>query len=125
MSSVLLSVSNLHKRYGPNTVLAGIDLEILEGETVAVLGHSGCGKTTLLRCIAALLNFEEGLVTFAGNRLAEANKKRLPSWQRRRNIVMVLQSYSLIPNLTVERNITLPLEKVQNKSKEIAKEDLY
>jgi NitT/TauT family transport system ATP-binding protein len=105
MSEPLISVRSLSKSFaGPNgraiTVLDDINLEVAEGEFVALLGRSGSGKSTLLRCIAGLIAPSSGEVMFRGQRLTGSN----------RETTMVFQTFALLPWLTVQENVELGLE---------------
>ena len=93
-----LRLEGLAKRYGDVEALAPLDLEVGEGELLAVVGPSGCGKTTLLRLVAGLEEPSDGRVLLGGRDVTD--------WRPgRRNVAMVFQSYALFPHLTVERNI--------------------
>jgi spermidine/putrescine transport system ATP-binding protein len=94
----LLSIRNLAKKFGSNTVLNDISLEIAEGEFLTILGESGSGKTTLLRVIAGFEYADRGEVWMANERL-----DNLPPYRRRVNTVF--QHYALFPHLTVEENV--------------------
>ncbi|MEV4892175.1 ABC transporter ATP-binding protein [Nonomuraea sp. NPDC055795] len=87
-------------RSGTVEALREIDLEVAEGEFVAVIGRSGCGKSTLLRIVAGLLPATEGEVTVAGERVTKA----------RRDIAMLFQRPALLPWRTVLDNVLLPVE---------------
>jgi iron(III) transport system ATP-binding protein len=100
---VFLSLRNITKRFGAVLALNDVSLDIGEGEFVCFLGPSGCGKTTLLRIIAGLETPDAGVVTQNG-----ASLIGVPA--RLRNFGIVFQSYSLFPNMTVERNIGYGLE---------------
>jgi NitT/TauT family transport system ATP-binding protein len=101
----LISVRELSKSFeGPTgrplTVLDDINLDVAEGEFVALLGRSGSGKSTLLRCIAGLMAPTQGQVLFRGERLTGPN----------RETTMVFQTFALLPWLTVQQNVELGLE---------------
>src|SRR3954467_2801838 len=98
--SYAVKVANLHKTYrqGQRTVeaLRGVDLEIEEGEFVAIMGASGSGKSTLLHLCAALDRFEKGSIEVAGHRLETLDESQL-SRLRRRRIGVVFQDLNPIP----------------------------
>jgi len=91
------------------TILDGVDLEILAGESVAILGPSGSGKSTLLGLMAGLDRPSEGEVWIAGARIDRMSEDEL-SLLRRRQIGFVFQSFQLLANLTALENVLLPLE---------------
>ena len=97
-----LRLSGIHKSFGAFTALAGIDLDIAQGEFVCFLGPSGCGKTTLLRIIAGLEVQSAGRIEQAGRDIS-----RLPPAERDYGIVF--QSYALFPNLSVADNVAYGL----------------
>lgn len=99
-----LRIENLRKSYGNVPVLKGINLSVEHGDVVAVIGRSGSGKSTMLRCINGLEPFQEGLIEVVGHKLdqARANLREL-----RKEVGMVFQSYNLFPHLSVAENITL------------------
>ncbi|MBA4699773.1 MAG: ABC transporter ATP-binding protein [Ruminococcus sp.] len=109
----ILKTRNLKKYYGgePNMVKAldGINLEIEDGEFVAVVGTSGSGKSTLLHMLGGLDNPTEGIVTIAGNDISKMNQENLTVF-RRRQIGFIFQNYNLVPMLNVYENMVLPLE---------------
>ena len=98
-----IRVENIVKRFGEVTALKGVSLEIEKGELFFLLGGSGCGKTTLLRCIAGLEEPTEGKVFFGNDDVT-----RLPT--HKREAAMVFQSYALWPHLSVGKNIAFGLE---------------
>ena len=89
-------------------VLADLHLQVPTGEFLALMGPSGSGKTTLLNLIGGLDRPTRGLVTVAGERLDQLSDHRLAAW-RARHIGFVFQLYNLMPVLTAERNVELPL----------------
>jgi putative ABC transport system ATP-binding protein len=91
------------------TILEGIDLEVGEGEFVAVLGPSGSGKSTLLALMAGLDRPSEGEVMLAGERIDRLSEDRL-ALMRRHSIGFVFQSFQLLGNFTARENVMLPLE---------------
>lgn len=98
-----IRADSLVKTFGPTRALDGIDLEILPGELFFLLGASGCGKTTLLRCIAGLETPTAGRIFFG-----ERDVTAMPP--HKREAAMVFQSYALWPHLTVAQNISFGLE---------------
>jgi len=97
-----LVIKNLHKSFGKNKVLNGINFELKEGERVVVLGPSGSGKSTFLRCINWMEEPTAGEIYLDGTLVTEKNVRKV-----RRNIGMVFQHFNLINNLTVMENLTL------------------
>jgi putative ABC transport system ATP-binding protein len=89
-------------------VLAGLDLEIPDGEFLALMGPSGSGKTTLLNLIGGLDRPTRGSVEVGGQRIDRLSERRLAAW-RARHVGLVFQFYNLLPVLTARRNIELPL----------------
>ena len=89
-------------------VLADLNLQVPAGEFLALMGPSGSGKTTLLNLIGGLDRPTKGMVTVAGERIDQLSDRRLAAW-RARHIGFVFQLYNLMPVLTAERNVELPL----------------
>jgi putative ABC transport system ATP-binding protein len=89
-------------------VLGGLDLEIPEGEFLALMGPSGSGKSTLLNLIGGLDRPTEGSIDVGGQRIDKLSDRRLAAW-RARHVGLVFQFYNLLPVLTAERNVELPL----------------
>jgi len=112
MSNSLVSVRDLHKvfqRGGQRIdVLQGVNLDIPEGDYLALMGPSGSGKTTLLNLIGGLDTPSEGSITVAGDRIDKLSGGKLSAW-RARHIGFVFQLYNLLPVLTAARNVELPL----------------
>jgi polar amino acid transport system ATP-binding protein len=130
--SALLRVVALHKRFGPNEVLRGIDLDVAAGETVTVIGPSGSGKTTLLRCINYLERPTGGHV-YIEDRLVGERKKGdgyVPVGDRelaaeRTAMGMVFQRFNLWPHLTALGNVTLgPIRVLGQPAKQAREEGL-
>ena len=97
-----LIIKNLHKSFGKNKVLNGINFKLTEGERVVILGPSGSGKSTFLRCINWMEEPTAGEMYFDGELVTEKNIRRI-----RRNIGMVFQHFNLISNMTVMENLIL------------------
>lgn len=106
--NALLTGTGLHRSYGPTPALRGIDIEIGEGEIVAVTGPSGCGKSTLLHCLAGILKVDSGEVSYREQDIGlwtEAARSRL----RRTDFGVLFQFGQLVPELTAAENVALPL----------------
>ncbi|BDD42078.1 amino acid ABC transporter ATP-binding protein [Streptococcus ruminantium] len=116
MTNVIISIKDLHKYYGKNEVLKGIDLEIQQGQVVVIIGPSGSGKSTFLRTMNLLEVPTKGTVTFEG---VDITDKSNDIFKMREKMGMVFQQFNLFPNMTVLENITLsPI-----KTKGIAREE--
>lgn len=105
----ILEIKNLHKSFGKTEVLKGVDLSLEKGEVLAIIGSSGGGKTTLLRCINYLELAEEGTIKVKGELIYDG-KKPITDEEIRKNMLhfgMVFQQFNLFPQYTVKENITL------------------
>jgi polar amino acid transport system ATP-binding protein len=104
-----VDVQGLVKRFGLNTVLEGVDLEVEEHQVVCLIGASGSGKSTLLRCVNGLEASQGGTITVDGRRVIQDDIKlnRL-----RRDVGIVFQAFNLFPHMTVLDNVTLAPRKV-------------
>ncbi|TBL70521.1 phosphonate ABC transporter ATP-binding protein [Paenibacillus thalictri] len=104
MASSILEIRNLRKVYTDGTsALQGIDLQVQQGEFIAVIGPSGAGKSTLLRCINRLVQPSEGTVMFNGMDTTKASGGQIR--KLRREVGMIFQSFNLIERVTVLRNV--------------------
>ena len=112
--SVKIKIVDAVKRYGNNTIISDLSLDIKEGEFFTLLGPSGCGKTTLLRMIAGFNSIEGGDFYFNDKRINDMDPAK-------RNIGMVFQNYAIFPNMTVENNVAFGL-KNRKRSKDIIKQ---
>jgi polar amino acid transport system ATP-binding protein len=120
-----IDIRGLHKSFGDNHVLRGIDFHVSHGEVVCVIGPSGSGKSTLLRCVNRLEEASEGTILIEGEdiRDPDADVDRLRS-----RIGMVFQSFNLFPHLSVLRNLTIAQRRVRRRSEaeavEVARRNL-
>ena len=105
----MLQISQLKKSFDSLQVLNGIDLHVKKGEVVSVIGPSGTGKSTLLRCINYLEQPTSGSITIDGLCISPETKSRKRLYEIRRKSSMIFQDHSLFENKTVLENITLPL----------------
>ena len=104
MNDPIVAFMDVHKRFGELEVLKGISLTVEEGKVVALLGRSGSGKSTALRCINGLEKIASGSLKVCGR---ELGRGALDLRALRRDVGIVFQSYNLFPHLTVEQNVTL------------------
>ncbi len=111
--SVDIRIRNAIKRYGENTIIPNLSLDIKEGEFFTLLGPSGCGKTTLLRMIAGFNTIEGGDFFFNEVRINDMDPVK-------RNIGMVFQNYAIFPHLSVEKNVAFGLKNRHFSKEEIA-----
>ncbi|WP_024781689.1 amino acid ABC transporter ATP-binding protein [Streptococcus mutans] len=122
MSETLISIKNLHKYFGKNEVLKGIDLDIKQGEVLVIIGPSGSGKSTFLRTMNLLEVPTKGSITFEG---VDITDKSNDIFKMREKMGMVFQQFNLFPNMTVLENITLSPIKTKGLSKTEAEEKAY
>ena len=101
--SVSIHFKDIVKKYGNNTIIPGLDLDVREGEFFTLLGPSGCGKTTLLRMVAGFNSIEGGTISFNGKVINDIAPNK-------RNIGMVFQNYAVFPHMTVRENVAFGLE---------------
>jgi polar amino acid transport system ATP-binding protein len=108
VSDAIIRVESLRKFHGKREVLRGIDAEVYRGETIAIVGPSGGGKSTFLRCLNGLNSFDSGTVSIAGLRLEAGIPPVAPSLRTlRARVGMVFQGFHLFPHLTALENICL------------------
>lgn len=113
----IIKVKNLKKSFGYNHVLKGIDIEIEEGEVVVVVGSSGSGKSTFLRCLNLLEEPTSGEITIDGVKLTD---KKVDLNTLRREVGMVFQQFNLFPNYNIIDNIKLAPKKLRKTSDQAA-----
>lgn len=120
MTDVILETRNLKKSFGKLEVLKGISTGIRRGEVVSIIGPSGGGKSTFLRCLNLLETPDGGQVLFKGQDITD---KKLNISQYRQSIGMVFQHFNVFPNLTVLENVTLAPVLEKKVPKDQAKEE--
>lgn len=98
---VVLKAEGLKKAYGPVTIVEGFNLQVREGEAVALVGRNGAGKSTVLRCLVGADRPDEGTVTICGNRMSETNP------QIRRDLATVIDDLDFFPDLAVVEHLDL------------------
>ena len=102
----MLEIRNLRKAFGPLQVLKGIDLDVNKGDVVAILGSSGSGKTTMLRCLNFLERADAGMMDFDGRRIELHRATHAEINALRRRTGFVFQNYNLFANKTALQNVT-------------------
>lgn len=115
----LLTADDLSVRFGRQSVLRNITLEVPRGQTLAIIGESGCGKTVLLKTLIGLVRPTKGTVTYAGQQLDQLNEKQLTELRTR--FGFVFQNAALFDSLTIADNVAFPLREHRH----IGLEDAY
>jgi len=112
MSERILEVKNIHKSFGGNEVLRGIDFTLDKSEVLVIIGSSGSGKTTLLRCLNFLEEADTGSISVCGQTIWQAKQKQTDAEirQNRLHFGLVFQSFNLFPQYNVLKNVTLAAE---------------
>ncbi len=124
-SQKFITITNLAKRFGPNLILDGISLEVNSGETVALIGPSGGGKSTLLRCLNCLNTFDAGQIQVGPYTLQPHSNgvvSKSEALQVRRLLGMIFQDFQLFPHLTALQNVTEAPVQVMHRSVAEARE---
>mgnify|MGYP002515460102 CR=1 FL=1 len=111
----LIQVKNLQKSFGANTVLDGVTVDIYKGDVVCVIGASGSGKSTFLRCLNLLEEPTGGQILFEGTDITD---KKTDINKHRQKMGMVFQQFNLFPHMTILENLTLAPMKLQGKRRE-------
>ena len=119
MTDQLVRIESLHKRFGSNHVLRGIDLSVTKGEVVCIIGPSGSGKSTLLRCVNMLETPSEGKVFVDGIELTHPD---CDLDRARTSTGMVFQSFNLFAHMSVLDNVTIALRKVLKQDRTTAED---
>ncbi len=115
----MIKVENLHKSFGDLEVLKGVSEHIRKGEVVSVIGASGSGKSTFLRCLNMLEEPEEGSIIFEG---VDITKEKVNIDQHRQKMGMIFQHFNVFPHMTVIENITMAPMLIKKKGKQEAEE---
>jgi ABC-type polar amino acid transport system ATPase subunit len=118
-ADAILRIEGLVKRFGTRTVLDGVDLAVAPGQVVVIVGPSGTGKSTLLRCINGLESIHGGRILFEGRPVLAHSKEVI---RVRRHIGMIFQSFNLYPHLSAFQNVTLAPIKVLGESRAVVEE---
>lgn len=118
----MLKIRNVKKKFGDNEVLKGVDLNIESGEILVVVGHSGGGKTTLLRCVNALEHCDSGDIEINGKTLCKDGKyiDKKSIRELRKDIGLVFQNFNLFPHMSVMENLIEAPQRVLGISKKDA-----
>jgi len=117
--SIVVKFDNVHLSFGASPVLRGVSFEVHKGQVLVLIGRSGSGKSTALRCVDRLERINDGDITVCGRSISDPN---LDLRALRQDVGIVFQSYNLFPHLTVEQNITLAPRWVKKLSKAAARE---
>jgi polar amino acid transport system ATP-binding protein len=127
-NNTLLEIKNLHKRYGDLEVLKGVDCSMQQGEVISIIGSSGSGKTTMLRCINMLEEFQGGQIRLDGEQIGyieEGGTRKRRSEKdiaRQRSMTgMAFQQFNLFPHMTAAGNVMLGLVKVKKMPRDEAR----
>ena len=128
MDTPLLSLKSLGKSFGDNKVFSGVNLDVMPGDRIAILGASGSGKSTLLRCINLLEIPDEGHIEIAGKQVGDPGRTgsaRFPERELRalrQRAGMVFQQFNLFPHMTVAQNVSEGLVTVRGIGKQEARD---
>ncbi|MBM4159433.1 MAG: ABC transporter ATP-binding protein [Ignavibacteria bacterium] len=122
----MIEIRNLKKSFGDNHVLQGVNLKIIKGETIVIIGKSGCGKSVLLKHIIGLLQPDEGEIIIEGNNIVKMSSKEI--YKLRNKFGFLFQGSALFDSMTVEENVGLALREntklSKNEIKKIVNEKL-
>ena len=118
----MIQIEGLYKNFGETQVLQDINLQVNQGDVVAILGPSGTGKSTLLRCLNFLVTPTQGVITVGDVRVDAQNCRRRDIVALRRHLAMVFQTYNLFRNMTALENVAEALVTVYKKNKQEAYE---
>ena len=122
MEAEMIDIKHLSKSFGELKVLQNVSFRLEEGKVLVLIGPSGTGKSTLLRCINYLEKPDDGMITIGDITVDAKNHKKNDIYKLRRKTAMVFQNYSLFRHKTALQNIMTPLVDVQGVSKSEAEE---
>lgn len=108
----MIEIKDLHKSFGNKKVLQGVNLSIEPGETIVIIGRSGCGKSVLIKHIVGLLEPDSGFVKVEGKVVSDLSQKEL--YELRKNFGFLFQGSALFDSMTVFENVSLPLVESKN-----------
>ena len=117
----MIRVKNIHKSFEGVEVLKGIDLEVSKGEVIAIIGSSGTGKSTFLRCLNFLDKPDKGIINIGNLSIDAENCTKKEIHELRKHSAMIFQNYNLYNNKTVLQNVTESLTTVKKMNKNEAK----
>lgn len=118
----MIEVKGLHKSFGNLHVLKGIDFTVEQGEVVVIIGPSGMGKSTFLRCLNCIEFPEKGTIEIDGVKINAQQCSEKEKIALRKKTSMVFQTYNVFKNKTVLQNVMLPMTSVQKMNKDVARE---
>lgn len=113
--SNVIEVKHLKKSFGPNRVLADVNMKLKKGENLAILGKSGCGKSVLIKCIVKLIEADEGEITILEKNISDLEGKELNTL--RKKMGFLFQNAALYDSMTVRENLEFPLRELKSISK--------
>ncbi|MEF2248405.1 amino acid ABC transporter ATP-binding protein [Paenibacillus sp. IITD108] len=121
----MIKIQNLHKSYGNTAILKGIEVEVKDGEVLAIIGPSGSGKSTFLRCLNYLEKAEKGIIEIDGAKVNAEQYTKADIVHLRSKTGMVFQNYNLFKNKTALQNVSEPLRLTKKLSKKQAEQVAY
>lgn len=116
----MMRIRGIRKRFGKQQVLNGVDMDVDDGEVIVILGSSGSGKTTFLRCLNFLERADEGTIELDGTRIDAKTARKRDILDYQRQTAMVFQNYALFQNKTALENVAMPVIATGKKTKEEA-----
>lgn len=115
----VVEIKDLYKSFGDQQVIKGLNVDLFKGENLVVIGKSGTGKSVLIKCLVALLEFEKGSISALDTNIGDANDKALEEYRKR--VGFLFQSAALYDSMSVRENMEFPLTRI---IKGISKEDM-